>query len=140
MGTPSCLGFQHAEWHDSCVQKCIIPGKLCAVILSVTSEIAVKICSDHLGADHQKYSTAEQMERVSRFCIYLLDKIIIQNGFSWKDTMVVQLVICLLKLILSYRLYSHVVLFCSVVLEALFSSKPSFAYGGTVYHVQQCIP
>ncbi|KAF3452359.1 hypothetical protein FNV43_RR02792 [Rhamnella rubrinervis] len=89
--TPSCLGFQHEEWHDSCVKKCIIPGKLCAVILSVTSEIAAKICSDHLGADHQNYSTADQMERVSRFCVYLLDKIIIHNGFSWKDTVYMRL-------------------------------------------------
>lgn len=123
MRTHSGFGFQHAEWHDSCVQKCIIPGKLCAVILSVTSEIAAKICSDHLGADQQNYSTAEQMETVSRFCIHLLDKIIIQNGFSWKDTMVSTFSHMPVKPdSVFYRLYSHVVLFSCVVLEALFSN------------------
>lgn len=118
---PGCMGFQPAEWHDSCVQKCIVPGKFCAVILSLTSDLAVKICSDYLGADHQgeevpqTFTTTEQMENVSRFCIYLLDKIIIDNGFSWKDTMVSTTFSPVpVKVDSVFRLYSHsVIFFCS---------------------------
>ncbi|OMO84452.1 hypothetical protein CCACVL1_10814 [Corchorus capsularis] len=89
---PSYYGFQPADWHDSCVQKCIIDGKICAVVLSITSIVALKICSDSMTDDwsngnHQNPLTAEQMKIISRFCIYLLDKIVIGNGFSWKDTM-----------------------------------------------------
>ncbi|KAG6751810.1 hypothetical protein POTOM_044019 [Populus tomentosa] len=36
-------GFQHAQWHDSCVQKCVVTGKICAIILSFTENIVVKI-------------------------------------------------------------------------------------------------
>ncbi|KAH7543322.1 hypothetical protein FEM48_Zijuj02G0172000 [Ziziphus jujuba var. spinosa] len=92
MRSHSRLGFEHAEWHDSCVKKCVVPGKLCGVILCVTGELAVKICTDHLGANqskgvNQNLSKEDQMEKVSRFCIYLLNKIIIENGFSWEDIM-----------------------------------------------------
>lgn len=91
--TPGYWGFQHAEWHDSCFQKCVVPGKLCTVILSVSSEPAATICHDHLvgdknKGDNQNSLTEWQMDRVSRFCIYLLDKIITESGFSWDDTMV----------------------------------------------------
>ena len=37
-------GYQHSDWHESCIQKCIVPGKLCAVVLSVSSEFAAMIC------------------------------------------------------------------------------------------------
>ncbi|XP_034221814.1 diphthine--ammonia ligase isoform X2 [Prunus dulcis] len=90
--TPGYWGFQHAEWHDSCFQKCVVPGKLCTVILSVNSEPAATICHDHLvgnknKGDNQNSLTEWQMDRVLRFCIYLLDKIITESGFSWDDTM-----------------------------------------------------
>ncbi|KAL9379234.1 hypothetical protein Peur_027716 [Populus x canadensis] len=85
-------GFQHAQWHDSCVQKCVVSGKICAIILSITENIVVKICSESLGVndedvDHQNSVSKGHMERVLRFCVYLLDKVIMENGFSWEDTM-----------------------------------------------------
>jgi diphthine-ammonia ligase len=86
-------GFQHARWHDSCIQKCVVSGKICAIILSITENIVVKICSESLGVndedvDHQNSVSKGHMERVLRFCVYLLDKVIMENGFSWEDTMV----------------------------------------------------
>ncbi|XP_022719039.1 diphthine--ammonia ligase [Durio zibethinus] len=93
---PSYYGFQPADWHDSCIQKCVIHGKICAVVLSITSAVALKICSDSMNADWsngncQNSLTQDQMKRISRFCIYLLDKIVIENDFCWKDTMSLRL-------------------------------------------------
>ncbi|XVF42306.1 hypothetical protein PTKIN_Ptkin01aG0350500 [Pterospermum kingtungense] len=93
---PSCYGFEPADWHDSCIQKCIIHGKICAVVLSITSAVALKVCSDHLNADWSNGTlknslTEAQMKRISRFCIYLLHKIVIENDFSWKDAMSLRL-------------------------------------------------
>ena len=90
---PSYWGIQHAHWHDSCIQKCVVQGKICAVVLCITSELLVKICSESLGGDqdngdYQNSLREAQMERVSRFCIYLLDKLYMQNNFSWEDTKV----------------------------------------------------
>lgn len=88
---PSYWGFQHAHWHDSCIQKCVVHGKICAVVLCITRELLVKICSESLVGDqvkggHQNSLREAQMERLSRFCIYLLDKLYMQNNFSWEDT------------------------------------------------------
>ncbi|XP_039017223.1 uncharacterized protein LOC120148100 [Hibiscus syriacus] len=95
---PSSFGFQPADWHDSCIQKCVIHGKICSMALTITSVVAMKICSDSMNADrsnsnHQNSLTENQMKRISRFCIYLLDKTAIENGFSWKDTMILRLYI-----------------------------------------------
>jgi diphthine-ammonia ligase len=45
----NCWGFQHAQWHDSCIQSCVVSGKICAVILSITEDHVAKICSESLG-------------------------------------------------------------------------------------------
>ncbi|KAJ1409108.1 YjgF/YER057c/UK114 family [Sesbania bispinosa] len=88
----SCYwGFKQESWHDSCVQKCVVSGKICAIILSITSELAVKICSDSLLADYvnngQHSLPKAHMEKLSKFCIYLLDKVITDNDFAWQDIM-----------------------------------------------------
>lgn len=103
--SPSCWGFQHASWHDHCIKKCIVPGELCAIVLCITSEVAIKLGSDTLDAenskrDHDNSFTEVQIREVSRFCIYLLDKVITENGFLWEDTMVGLPYLCLLNLIL----------------------------------------
>ncbi|XP_043815204.1 diphthine--ammonia ligase isoform X3 [Manihot esculenta] len=86
---PNCWGFQKAHWHDSCIQKCVVRGKIFAVILSITNDVIAKICSESLGAneDHQNSIKKGHMERVARFCIYLLDEVVMENGFSWEDAM-----------------------------------------------------
>ncbi|GMI79146.1 hypothetical protein like AT3G04480 [Hibiscus trionum] len=95
---PSSSSFLPADWHDSCIQKCVIHGKICSMVLSITSVVAMKICSDSMNADqsngnHQSSLTESQIKRISRFCLYLLDKTVIENGFSWKDTMSLRLYI-----------------------------------------------
>lgn len=92
----SCYwGFKQENWNDSCIQKCVIPGKICAIVLSITSELAAKICSDSLPADYvndngQHSLPKAYMEQLSKFCIYLLDKAITDNNFAWEDIMVSQ--------------------------------------------------
>ncbi|XP_061343340.1 diphthine--ammonia ligase [Gastrolobium bilobum] len=89
--TPCYWGFKRENWHDSCIQKCVISGKICAFILSITSELAAKICFDSLPADYVnngQYSPSKaHMEKLSKFCIYLLDKVITDNDFAWEDIM-----------------------------------------------------
>ncbi|KAF8401936.1 hypothetical protein HHK36_012887 [Tetracentron sinense] len=88
--TPNYWGFQHAQWHHSCCQKCIVRGKLCVVNLCITKELAAKICSESdtdRKEECQHSNTDEQMIRISRFCIYLLDEILLENNFSWGDAM-----------------------------------------------------
>ncbi|WCJ43773.1 Diphthine--ammonia ligase [Euphorbia peplus] len=93
---PSSWGFQPASWHDTCFQKCVVDGKTCAVILSITNETGAKISCESLDSKendwgHQKSLTKEQMPRVSRFCIYLLDKVIVENDFSWEDILTLRI-------------------------------------------------
>ncbi|XP_044483103.1 diphthine--ammonia ligase isoform X3 [Mangifera indica] len=97
MNTPNYRGFQHADWHDSCLQKCVIGEKICAMFLSITGEVAANICSEAQSANHnvthQTSLTEGQMERISQFCMYLLNKTIIENNFSWGDVMNLRLYI-----------------------------------------------
>ncbi|KAJ4837444.1 hypothetical protein Tsubulata_023173 [Turnera subulata] len=91
VAVPNSWGFQHAHWHDSCIQKCVVGGKICAILVSITKEIVAKICSESQGSkedhgDHQSSIAEHDMERISRFCIYLLDRMLMENGFSWEDT------------------------------------------------------
>ncbi|PON55492.1 Diphthine--ammonia ligase [Parasponia andersonii] len=94
--TPCYLGFQHASWHDHCIKKYVVPGRLCAIFLYITTEVARKLSFDTSGAenserDHENSFTEGQIREISRFCIYLLDKVIKENGFSWEDTMYLRL-------------------------------------------------
>ncbi|XP_027350471.1 diphthine--ammonia ligase isoform X2 [Abrus precatorius] len=80
--TPPCYwGFKQENWHDSCIQKCVISGKICAVILSITCELVARICFDSLPADHA------HMEKLSKFCIFLFDRVMTDNDFAWEDIM-----------------------------------------------------
>ncbi|CAK9174363.1 unnamed protein product [Ilex paraguariensis] len=86
----SYWGFQHEDWHDICLQECVVNGKICAVILSVTDQLAAKVCSKSAGInqddmDHKTLITGEQMERIARFCIYRLDYFLLENSLSWDD-------------------------------------------------------
>lgn len=85
-------GFKPENWHDSCIQKCVVSGKICAIILYITSELATKICFDSQPADNVNNGQCSlpkaYMEKISKFCIYLLDKVITDNDFAWEDIMV----------------------------------------------------
>lgn len=84
----SYWGFGHEDWHDSCFQKCIIHGKICAAILSITDELAAKICSECAGENQEvcpNSRTERQMDRLARFCIFLIDGFLSETHFSWND-------------------------------------------------------
>lgn len=84
--TPFDLCFQPEPWHDECLHKCLARDSICAAVLSITTEIAYKICSN---VDDPLIVTAEdKIGRVAKFCIYRLDKVLSQNHYSWDDVMV----------------------------------------------------
>ncbi|KAL8247462.1 hypothetical protein R6Q59_008678 [Mikania micrantha] len=85
------LYFQPEKWHDECLQKCVVHGRICAAILSITNEIAGKICLNvHTSKnvnDNVIITAEEKLENVAEFCLYRLDKVLSQNCFSWDDVM-----------------------------------------------------
>uniref|UniRef100_A0A166I9H9 Diphthine--ammonia ligase n=1 Tax=Daucus carota subsp. sativus TaxID=79200 RepID=A0A166I9H9_DAUCS len=95
--TQNYWGFQNNDWHDFGIQNCIVPGKICAVVLSVTDELVVKICSSsatdavHDGIGQQCCISVRQLEIIARFCLYRLDKTLLMNHFSWDDVMYLRL-------------------------------------------------
>jgi hypothetical protein len=115
----SCYwGFKQESWHDSCIQKCVIPGKICVIILSITSELAAKISNESLPADYvnnndQHSLPKSRMEQLSKFCIYLLDKVIIDSDFAWEDIMVsIFFRISHTELILFLHCFDHIFYSC----------------------------
>ncbi|XP_028798731.1 diphthine--ammonia ligase isoform X2 [Neltuma alba] len=91
LNTESYWGFKHEGWQDSCIQKCMVRGRICALILSITSETAVKICSESLPVDYdndgQVSVSKAHMEKISKFLVYILDKAMTDNAFTWEDIM-----------------------------------------------------
>ncbi|KAK9146370.1 hypothetical protein Sjap_006273 [Stephania japonica] len=95
MFEPSCLttpdywGFDHFSLDSSFCQKCVIHGKLCAVSINITNDLAMEICSVSLNSDmsfeDSILSIPICMKKIARFCIYLLDKSLLENQFSWED-------------------------------------------------------
>ncbi|KAM3234978.1 diphthine-ammonia ligase isoform X1 [Capsicum annuum] len=87
-----CWGFEYETWHDICLQKCAVYGKICTAILSVTEELAAKICSLTSVACPDDVKSKglvdeEQVIIIARFCIYRLDKVLLENNLSWADVM-----------------------------------------------------
>ncbi|XP_075485034.1 diphthine--ammonia ligase isoform X1 [Primulina tabacum] len=81
-------GFQHESWHSECCRECIVPGRLVTAIISVTEEVVAKICS--LSARPYNEPNCEpdhelQIARMAEFCIYLIDKVLLENDFAWDD-------------------------------------------------------
>ncbi|KAH0881578.1 hypothetical protein HID58_068972 [Brassica napus] len=76
-GDYGCWGYKPEEWHQDCVQKRVVDGKICVTILSISTEVMKKL---HEPKEEQ------QLERVTRFCVYLLNKTLYENSFSWNDT------------------------------------------------------
>lgn len=87
---PNYWGFEHSKWHYSCCQKYIVRGKICSTIISVTNELAAKICSetDQNPAECQYFGAEKHMKRIAKFCIYLLNEVLVESNFSWGDLMV----------------------------------------------------
>lgn len=91
---PTCHWNIDEHLHDLCLQKCIVQGKICALILSVTDRVAGKICADEAtNTDQDIHSSRSclavgQMKKIARFCLNQLDKIMMQNCFAWDDVLV----------------------------------------------------
>lgn len=75
-GDYSYWGYKPEKWHQDCVQNRVVDGKVCVTVLSISAEVMRKLHED---------SAEEQLERVSRFCVYLLNKTLLENSFSWQD-------------------------------------------------------
>ncbi|CAA6667132.1 unnamed protein product [Spirodela intermedia] len=88
-GIPENWDFEHSSWHDSCCQKWIISGKICAVTISITKDLVLQICSglDETPESSQLSIPKKCIERTSRFCFYLLSRTVLENQFSWGDLM-----------------------------------------------------
>ncbi|XP_010485824.1 PREDICTED: diphthine--ammonia ligase-like [Camelina sativa] len=78
-GDYSFGGYKPENWHQGCVQKRVVDGKMCVTVLSISAEVMRKL-QEASGEEEQ------QLERVSRFCVYLLNKTLSENSFSWQDT------------------------------------------------------
>lgn len=80
--TTNCWGFRYSDWHDSCCQVYIIPGKICAALVSITKNTARRVCPEN---DEKHANGHHCFVKISKLCIYLLDEIIFRNHFSWDD-------------------------------------------------------
>ena len=78
-GDYGCWGYKPEEWHQDCVQKRVVDGKICVTVISISAEVMKKL---HEPEEEQ------ELERLTRFCVYLLNKTLSENSFSWKDTTV----------------------------------------------------
>uniref|UniRef100_A0A0D3B9M1 Diphthine--ammonia ligase n=1 Tax=Brassica oleracea var. oleracea TaxID=109376 RepID=A0A0D3B9M1_BRAOL len=78
-GDYSCWGYKPEKWHQDCLQTRVIDGKICLNVLSISAEVMRKL--DEPSGDEE-----EQLKRVSRFCVNLLNKTLSENSFSWQDT------------------------------------------------------
>ncbi|KAG9445809.1 hypothetical protein H6P81_011937 [Aristolochia fimbriata] len=82
-----CWGLEESKWPSQCSRKYIIPGKICSIVIHITDEIGQQLqCSEaaQVGTK-QSYCSEAQLKRTVRLCIYLLDKTLKTNSFSWFD-------------------------------------------------------
>lgn len=85
-------GFQQESWHNGCLQTCSVSGGICAAVISITQEIASKICCQTTDPAYNesecKANSEKQIARIAEFCIYLLDEVLLQNDLFWDDILV----------------------------------------------------
>lgn len=76
---PSEWSARYSGLHDSCCLIHTVAGRICSAVVSITNDIASKICSrtEHLSDEHLK--------ALAKFCAFQLAKILIDNGFCWDN-------------------------------------------------------
>uniref|UniRef100_A0A0A9E383 Uncharacterized protein n=1 Tax=Arundo donax TaxID=35708 RepID=A0A0A9E383_ARUDO len=79
-------GAQYSELHDSCCQIHTMGGRICSAVVSITSDIASKICSTGEQLDYSE----QHLTALAIFCAFQLIKILVDNKFSW-DSITVRL-------------------------------------------------
>ncbi|KAF0933447.1 hypothetical protein E2562_018543 [Oryza meyeriana var. granulata] len=77
----SAWSAQYSGLDDSCCQVHTIGGKICSAVVSITNDIALKICS----STERLYHSEEHLKSLARFCAFQIAKILIDNGFSWDN-------------------------------------------------------
>ncbi|KAK1621203.1 hypothetical protein QYE76_026720 [Lolium multiflorum] len=70
---------RYSDLHDSCCLVHTVSGKICSAVVSITNDIASKICS----RTEQLSLSEEQLKAIARFCVFQIAKILIDNGFTW---------------------------------------------------------
>ncbi|KAL3645040.1 hypothetical protein CASFOL_010220 [Castilleja foliolosa] len=102
-------GFQHESWHNKCLQKCTVNGIICAAVVSITQEIAAKICSETIDNEAKSdVNTEKYVLRMAKFCIYLLNNVLLEMDFSWADVMNLRIYFTASPLITSHETLSTI--------------------------------
>uniref|UniRef100_A0ACD5Z9R9 Uncharacterized protein n=1 Tax=Avena sativa TaxID=4498 RepID=A0ACD5Z9R9_AVESA len=72
-------GAQYSDLQDACCLIHTVAGKICSAVVSITSDVASRICS----CTEQVHRSEEHLKTIARFCAFQLAKILIDNGFTW---------------------------------------------------------
>uniref|UniRef100_A0ACD5ZBP1 Uncharacterized protein n=1 Tax=Avena sativa TaxID=4498 RepID=A0ACD5ZBP1_AVESA len=72
---------QYSDLQDACCLIHTVGGKICSAVVSITSDIASRICS----CTEQVHRSEEHLKTIARFCAFQLAKILIDNGFTWDN-------------------------------------------------------
>ncbi|XP_074292828.1 diphthine--ammonia ligase-like [Silene latifolia] len=89
MALQNCWGFQQETWHETLVQKCVVVDHICLIMLAIANDDMAKICQDTLIAGNPL--SQEQAEKIAKFCIYLINRFLAENLFTWENAMYLRL-------------------------------------------------
>jgi diphthine-ammonia ligase len=76
---------RYSDLHDSCCLVHTVAGKICSAVVSITNEIASRICS----STEQLHQSEENLKAIARFCVFQIAKILIDNSFTWDNITVI---------------------------------------------------
>lgn len=80
-GKTATCDFHFVECCSSCYQIYSVSGKICAALVSVTKDLATKICF----TDKSELSPVGQMRIIIKFCIFSINKILVDHCFCWDN-------------------------------------------------------
>ncbi|XP_072967523.1 diphthine--ammonia ligase isoform X1 [Typha angustifolia] len=76
----------YPELHGLCCQIHVVSGKICAALVSITDDVAEKICSKtDPNVASFLYGTENHIKVITMYCIVVLDKILVDNNFLWEE-------------------------------------------------------
>ncbi|XP_042399116.1 diphthine--ammonia ligase-like [Zingiber officinale] len=82
-GKTATCDFHFVECCSSCYQIYSVSGKICTALVSVTKDLAAKICF----TDKSELSPLSQMRIIIKFCIFSINKILVDHCFFWDNLM-----------------------------------------------------
>lgn len=77
----------YSALRDLCCQVRTIGGRICSAVVSITDDIASKICS----AAGQLHHGEENLKIMARFCAFQIAKTLADNRFSWDSVTMLRL-------------------------------------------------